>query len=125
MNPRHDLAELRAQLIEMADAVAPYSDPPAPDRMLPSTKTSAGGPLWAVPQYPKGDRLFCALTVRCVDGEPGVYVEGANFSWQGDWHSLSSTEARSFALALLAAAAWSDGGDVLAQRRARKAGEAS
>jgi hypothetical protein len=42
--------------------------------------------------------------------------------WGGDMEAMTTTEARSLAMALLAAADWSDGQDVLGQRRARQEG---
>jgi hypothetical protein len=118
-NPRFTIAQLRQELMELAESVSGYAPPPKPDR-FERGRGDDNGPVWHVQQsLPKG-REHAALAVRCVDGEPGVFVEGADFSMYGDWHALTSPEARAFAMALLAAADWSDGQDIVGQRRARK-----
>jgi hypothetical protein len=124
-NPHHTLGQLRAELMELAESVTAYAPPPKPDRFDREPATGVQCPVWQVCQSPPKGRDWCALSVRCVNGEPGVFVEGANFSYYGDWHCLTSSEARSFARALLAAADWSDGQDLLGQRRARKEQEAA
>ncbi|GAA0897848.1 hypothetical protein [Pseudonocardia zijingensis] len=111
-NPRFTIAQLRAELQELAESVTGYAPPPKPDR-FDSAREDAAGPIWLVPGSP--------LPVRAVDSEPGaVFIEGADFSYHGDWQALASGPARSFAMALLAAADWADGHDALGQRRARK-----
>lgn len=117
-NPRTTIGELRTQLMELAASVTGYAPPPKPDR-FERDRTDALGPIWNVPQSPPAGRDHVAVQVRVIDGESGVFVEGAEFSYGGDWHAFTTFEARAFGMALLAAADWSDGQDVLGQRRAQ------
>lgn len=118
-NPRFTIAQLRQELVELAESVTGYAPPPKPDEFGRDGE-GAVSPIWRVSQSPPKGRDWCALSVRCVAGQPGVFVEGADFSYYGDWHALTTVEARRFGMALLAAADWSDGQDALGQRRALK-----
>lgn len=121
---RSTIAELRTQLMELAAAVAGYAPPPRPDGFERDGRGKRLGPVWRVPQS-IGGRAWSALQVRARDDEHGcVFIEGADFSYHGDWHAITSAEARAFAMALLAAADWSDGHDELGQRRTRAAAPA-
>lgn len=120
-NPRHTIAELRTQLMELAASVTGYAPPPKPDGFDRDSAGRSVGPLWRIPQSFDG-RSWAALQVRARDADPGVvFIEGADFSYHGDWHAITTAEARSFAMALLAAADWADRHDELGQRRARPA----
>lgn len=103
-DPRVLIGQLREQLRALADEVAPYADPPKPTMALPDRPDGATGQVWEVP----GPETARPLGVIALDHEAGVFIQGAEFSLYGDWHALRSDHARSFALALLAAADWSD-----------------
>ena len=102
-DPRFLIGQLREQLRELADQVAPYADPPKPTMTL-RRDSGETGQVWEVRCH-EGAR---PLAVIALDHEAGVFIQGADFSYYGDWHALRSDGARSFALALLAAADWSD-----------------
>jgi hypothetical protein len=111
---RFTIAQLRRELQELADSAAGYAPPPEPDRFERDNQDKVG-PEWHVPTHPNGN----ARTVRVIEGEPEVFVEGGAYLWDGDMEALTTREARAFAMALLAAADWADGIDILGQRRAR------
>jgi hypothetical protein len=117
-NPRATIAELRAQLMALADSVTGYAPPPQPDRFERRNKHKIG-PEWHVPNA----QAETGHIVRVIeDDEPPrcVYVEGGSFSWGGDLEAFTTREARTLAMALLAAADWVDGHDELGKRRAQK-----
>jgi hypothetical protein len=74
-NPRFTLAELRTQLMELAESITGYAPPPKPDRFERDNQNKIG-PEWHVPQSPRRNGWDPRL-VRVVEGESGVFVEGA------------------------------------------------
>ena len=94
------VGQLRDQLRALVEEVGPYADPPAPTMALPRRPDGATGQVWQVPGPPS----LRPLAVIALDQEAGVFIQGAEFSLEGDWHALGVDHARSFALALLAAA---------------------
>jgi hypothetical protein len=106
--------------MELAESITGYAPLPKPDRFERDNQNKIG-PEWHVPQSRRRNGWDPRL-VRVVEGESGVFVEGGAYMWGGDMEAMTTTEARSLAMALLAAADWSDGQDVLGQRRARQAG---
>lgn len=120
-NPRATIADLRAQLMDLAESVTGYAPPPQPDRFERRNHHKIG-PEWHVPNF----QAEVGHTVRALDHdeEPrAVYIEGGSFSYGGDMEAFTTREARALAMALLAAADWVDGRDELGQRRARAEGE--
>lgn len=78
------------------------------------------GPEWHVPPSKAANRV---RTVRVIRGEaPEVFTEGGGYALDGDMEAMTTREARAFAMALLAAADWADGQDVVGQRRVEKQG---
>lgn len=117
---RATVAELRQQLVTITDQLAEYAPPLRPSR-FDRTKNRPGnhGPVWDVPSGEKYVPSRC-VSVRALDKDDPprcVYVQGSDFSYYDDWSAFSPTEARAFAMALLAAADWADDADPLHKRR--------
>lgn len=117
-NPRFVIAQLRTELLELAESVAGYAPPPKPDRFERHNQNKIG-PEWHVPPSTTANRV---RTVRVITGEPEVFIEGGGYALDGDMEAMTTREARAFAMALLAAADWADGQDVVGQRRVEKQG---
>lgn len=115
-NPRLTLAQLRQELHDLAESITGYAPPPNPDRFERDNHNKIG-PEWHVATHPGG---YTRL-VRVITGEPEVFMEGGTFGLSGDIEAMTTREARSFAIALLAAADWADGQDEIGQRRAASA----
>lgn len=121
---RATVAELRQQLAVIVDQLGPYAPPAQPSRHY-RTKgdEQRHGPIWDVtPSEHRPPRHI--VSVRCLDHDEiprCVYIEGSDWSYGGDWSAWTPTEAREFAMALLAAADWADDADPLHKRRLRSA----
>jgi hypothetical protein len=117
IDPRAAIAQLRAELQELVSSTAGYAPPPQPDGYEHRNPHKIG-PAWHVPN----SQAETGHTVRVIDSdeEPkAVFVEGGSFSFGGDMEAFTTQEARTFAMALLAAADWADGHNQIGPRRAR------
>ena len=93
------LRDQLAGLISQIDSSAK----PRPDKLNPPDHRLPG-PEW----HPEKDWV-----VRCVDNEPGlptsIYITPPALYGDGDLEALRTSDARKFAMAILAACDWADG----------------
>lgn len=116
-SPQAVLADLRQQMLALADSVAEQLPRVAPDRIERENPQKLG-PLWEVPGPLSG---HVVRVIGDAGGDPEcVFVEGGQFSWGGDMEAFLPDRARALAMALLAAADWAQGRrDELGLRRGR------
>lgn len=118
-SPQAVLADLRQQMLALADSVAEQLPRAAPD-WIERNDPQKLGPAWQVPGPLQGH--IVRVIASDDDSAPCVFVEGGQFSWGGDMEAFLPDRARALAMALLAAADHAQGRrDELGLRRGRSA----